>query len=69
MVCKSARISQLVEDSHFYKLKILANDISGLTTPLLYGACSFKAYSRWAWFRHFVTTHLILVITSKKCMH
>ena len=27
----------------FVKFKILANDISGLTTPLLYGACSFKS--------------------------
>ena len=41
-VCKSARTSRLVEDSHFVKFKILANDISGLTTPLLYGACSFN---------------------------
>ena len=45
-VCKSARISRLVEDSHFVKFKILANDISGLTTPLLYGACSFKHRSQ-----------------------
>ena len=40
---KQAFCYRLSRTAIFVKFKILANDISGLTTPLLYGACSFKA--------------------------